>query len=319
MSEAQGGAANTAQAQPTQQNQVNPKQNPQGGQPNPAQAGATQGKAPQAVSEAAKEAMRKLKVKYDDGAEEEVDEEVVLKTYKERTGHQKAANKILQEGKARSKQAEMFLSMLKDETKVLDVLKAVGYDDQRLRKLSENYLVEKIKFETLDPLEQRAILAEQRVKNFEDLEKKQKQEAQKRYDEEAKRKFSEKYTQEFTEALGSTKVPATKETVAMMAKYISIAAKGKIEMTPLEAAKLVKEDLVERQRALLMEAQPETLAELLGDDTLSKIRAHDVERLKNPQSFLKTPSALDQGDVKRQSTEPRKKMTRSEWRKFNRS
>ena len=316
MSEAQGGAVNTAAPVTDTTKQAAPKdaktitgQNPTG---TPQKAG----EAPQAVSEAAKEAMRKLKLKHDDGTEEEIDEAEALRVYKERKKHQSVASRELNEGKAAKKQAEMLFNLLKDESKVIDVLRKVGHDDSKIRQMSEAFLSNKIKYDLMDPKDRELMEAKQKISEYETLKKKQEESVQQKRDMEMRKKFSEQYTQEFTEALQSTKIPANKHTVAEMAKYISIAAKGKIEMSPMEAAQLVREDIIERQRAVYGDADAEALIQFLGEDTVQKIRAHDVAKIKNPENFLKTP--LEQGEVNRQRTNPTKRMSPQEWRQFNR-
>ena len=89
-----------------------------------------------AVKAAAQEAKRRLKI--DD---QEVDEDEVIKIYKDRKGHQQAANKILQEGKAARKQAEEFISMMKDKGSLMDAIKKLGHDPRRL---AEEYLAESV-------------------------------------------------------------------------------------------------------------------------------------------------------------------------------
>src|SRR5690242_14369187 len=99
---------NTATA--TQENTVPaPDAQPSGNVGNAGDTGTTQA----AVKEAAAEAKRRLKI--DD---QEVDEDEVIKVYKDRKGHQRVANKELQEGLKAKKQAEEFISMMKDKGKL---------------------------------------------------------------------------------------------------------------------------------------------------------------------------------------------------------
>lgn len=264
------------------------------------------------VKDAAKEAARKLKLKHDDGTEEEVDEAEVLKTYKERKGHQRVANKELQEGKAAKKQAEQFLSMLKSKDSLFEVIQKMGHNP---RQLAEEYLAQQLQDEMMDPREKELRDAKNKLKSYEDLEKKQKEELQKRAEDEMKKKFTEQYSKDFISALQETGLPATKGMVAEMSKYIARAAKIDFEMTPQEAAKLVKEDIENSYKNLYGEADADTLVKLLGEPGLQKIRDYDVKRLKNPNANLKTPT--EQGE-KSPRTKPAERMSYKEWRKFNR-
>lgn len=281
--------------------------NPQG-QPTDVPGGQT---APEGnpAKEAAAEALRKFKLKVD-GQEVEVDEEELKRGYT----HQKAANKKLQEGLKAKKQAEEFISMMKDKGKLFDAIKKLGHDP---RALSEEFLASQLEEEMLDPREKELRDAKNRLKAYEELEKKQKEAIQKQREEELRKKYSEDYTTQFVEALKTTGLPPTKPMVAEMAKYIARSAKIGFEMTAQEAAKLVKEDLELAYRNLYGEADAETLVKLLGDQGLQKIRSFDTQRLKDPNQHLQTPK--EQGEVNRQRRENVKRMTPQEWRAFNRA
>lgn len=93
MEASQGTVAPQAQTE-SAENNTNPGLNNPGATPqDPAQGSA--------IKAAAAEAKRKLKI--DD---QEIDEDEVLKVYKERKGHQSAANKALQEGLKAKRQTE---------------------------------------------------------------------------------------------------------------------------------------------------------------------------------------------------------------------
>lgn len=305
--EAQGGAPQGAQESTL--SAQGGEAEARGGDQIPAQANQKEGQAPSAVKDAAKEAMRKFKVKVD-GREEEVDEGELIRGY----SHQRAANKKLQEGVAARKQAEAFINMLRDENQLFDVLKKVGHDETKLRKLAEGFLTEKIKYEML-PEEQRKLLeAERRLREYEEIEKKRQEEAKRQHDEAMRKKYSEEYTKQFVDVLKAEKLPANNVTVAEMAKYIARAAKIGFEMTPQEAAKLVAEDIEQRHRALYGNADAEYLIKVLGEEAIQKLRAHDVAQIKSPEQYLKTPSIQEQGEATRQRAR-NKRMTPREWRK----
>jgi len=261
------------------------------------------------AKEAAAEAMRKHKLKVD-GQEIEVDEEELKRGYT----HQKAANKMLQEGKASKKQAEEFINMMKDKGKLFDVIKKLGHDP---RKLSEEFLLSQLEDEMMDPREKEFRETKTKLQRYEELEKAQRDAETKKRDDALKAKFADDYTKQFTEALKDTNLPPTKAAVAEMAKYIHRAAKMNFQMTPKEAAQLVKEDIETAHRNLYGEADAETLMKLLGDQGLQKLRTYDTSRLKDPAANLKTP--LDQGEAAPRPRNSGKRMSAAEWRKFNRS
>ncbi len=260
------------------------------------------------IASAAAEAKRKLKI--DD---QEIDEDEVIKTYRERKGHQRAANKEMQEGLKAKKQAEEFISMMKDKGKLFDAIKKLGHDP---RQLSEEYLASLLQDEMMDPKEKELKDYRTKLKTYEEKEKQQKAEADKTRNEEMKAKYAKEYSEQFIEALKTTNLPATKEMVASMAKYIARAAQLKFPMTAIEAAKLVQQDEDMRIEHRLKNATPEQIIQILKEENIQKVRAYDTSRLKDPNSGLKTPEK--QTEVTRKRDTGGKRMTTAEWREFNR-
>lgn len=261
----------------------------------------------EAVKEAVAEAKRRLKI--DD---EEIDEEEVIKIYKERRQHQQVANKTLHEGKAARQQAEEFVKMLKDPQKFWDVAKKLGHDP---RNLSEKLLVGHIEEEMMDPRERKLKEVEAKLRHLEDLDRQEKEAVEKKRLDGLRSRFADDYTRQFTEALKTTNIPATKGTVAEMAKYIARSAAMGFQMTAAEAAQLVREDILEAQKRLIGDSDGETLIKLLGEDVANKIRKYDTGRLRDPNPPRVAPE--DQGKP-REKRIPNKRMTPREWREFNR-
>lgn len=259
------------------------------------------------IKDAAQEAMRKYKVKVD-GAELEVDETELLRGY----GHQKAANKILQEGKLARKQAEEFISMMKDKGKLFDAIKKLGHDP---RQLAEQYLAQQLEDEMMDPRDKELRDTKSKLKQIEEMERMQREAVEAKRNEALKAKYAQEYTDQFVEALSKSGLPASKPMVAEMAKYIGRAAKIGFKMTPDEAAQLVHQDLQNQHRSIIGETDGELLIKLLGEDVANKIRKWDTSRVKTPEQFLRTPE--HQGEPK-QRGQPSQRMSAKEWREYNR-
>lgn len=292
MVEAQKAAKlNNVQQKETVQNKEKPKSN-----------------TPESVKEAAQEAIRKYKLKVD-GQEVEVDEEELKRGYT----HQRAANKKLQEGLAARKQAEEFISMMRDPQKFYETAAKLGHDP---RKLAEEYLVRQLEDEMLDPRDKELKEAKSKLKQIEEMEKMQKEAVENQRNEALKAKYAKDYSDQFVSALQETGLPATKPMVAEMAKYIHRSAKLGFKMNANEAAQLVKEDLQMSYQKLVGDTDGEMLLKLLGDDVANKIRKYDTSKLKNPENHLKTPQERHERKEKTRNTG--KRMTPAEWRKFNR-
>lgn len=303
MSETQGAAA--PQAQAAAQTQPNAEAVKPQGQGAPGAVGDQKGSA---VSEAAKEAIRKHKLKVD-GQEVEVDDEELKRGY----GLQKVATKRMQEGLAAKRQAEEFVKMLRDPEQLDTLLEKLGH---KPRELYEQKLAAKLKYEMMDPKE-REFLETKRERDALAAEKKALMEAkEKEQIDKLKEHFTQKYNTEIVEALKDTPIPQNKNSVARMAEYIAKAAKAKIPMSAKEAAILVQQDLEEVQTRIYKDATPEQLIKLLGEEGLQKLRAYDTAKLRSPEANLVTPP--DQGDVQPRKRNSSGRMSPKEWREFNR-
>lgn len=265
----------------------------------------------EALKDAAQEAKRRLKID-----NEEIDEDEVIKIYRQRKQHQQAASRELNEGKAARKQAEDFIAMMRDPQKFYETAKKLGHDP---RKLAEQYLVNQLQDEMMDPRDKELRDAKAKLKEIEDLERKQKEAVERQRLEQMKAKFAEDYNKQFIAALEESGLPPTKPMVAEMAKYISRSAKIGFKMTAQEAAQLVKEDLQNAHRRLIGDTDGETLIKLLGEDVANKVRKYDTSKLKDPNQHLKTPSKYDQPEPRTDRGAPSKRMSAKEWREYNRS
>jgi hypothetical protein len=275
----------------------------------PAQGAETSGGNP--AKDAAAEAIRKHKLKVD-GEEIEVDEEELKRGY----AHQKAANKKLQEGLRYRKQSEDFIKAMKDPGTLVDTLYKMGYTQQQVRQISENYLAQVLEEEMLDPKDRELKTTKQKLQEFEKKEADRKAQEEHAHNEALKKKYAEQYSAEFIEALKTTGLPPTKDMVADMAKYISRAAKIKMPMTAIEAAKLVQEDVVIKNQHLFANMNPADIVKIVGEEGLKKLREFDVSRLRDPNASLKTP--VDQAEANRSKKTETKRMSPAEWRAFNR-
>lgn len=260
------------------------------------------------IKEAAAEAKRKLKI--DD---QEYDEDEVINVFKSRKSHQQAANKELQEGKAARKQAEEFISMMKDPSKFYETAQKLGHNP---RELAEKYLASQLEDELMDPREKELRDARARLKQIDDMERQQKEAIERQRNEALKAKYAKDYSDQFVSALQSTGLPPTKPMVAEMAKYISRSAELGFKMTADEAAALVKEDVQMSYQRLIGDSDGETLIKLLGEEVANKVRKYDISKLKNPESNLRTPQ--EQSEPRVRSKSDGKRMTPKEWREFNR-
>jgi hypothetical protein len=264
----------------------------------------------ESVKDAAAQAAAKRKMKIDN---EEIDEDEVIKIYKARKLHQSAASKELNEGKQLRKQAEDFISMMKDPAKLHEVIAKLGHDP---RKVAEEYLVTQLKDEMLDPREKELRDAKNKLKYYDELEAKQKAAIEQQRADEMKAKYADDYTKQFVSALQETGLPPNKAMVAEMAKYIARSAKIGFKMNAAEAAQLVKQDIQAAHQRLIGDSDGDTLIKLLGEDVANKIRKYDTAKLKDPNQYLRTPEQSQ--EPRRERNQGNKRMTPKEWAEFKR-
>lgn len=284
---------------------------------NPAAAGPAgqenQGQGQNAVKDAAKEAMRKLKIKYDDNREEELDESEAIRIVRERKQHQREANKKMQEGLAARKQAEQFIEMMKDKGNLFEAIKKLGHDP---RKLSEEFLAEQLQYEMLDPKEKELREVKSKLAEKEAREKEAEERAKLEKEAKLNKALEEKFAKEFKEVIENSSLEVSKQTIGKMAGYIRRAAEIGYGITPAEAAKLVEQD-EERLHAAAFANKPiETIIKYLGEDGVRKVREYQSSQLKRPEDNLNTPPPSDPMPRDRSGTT---RMTRAQWRQYNRS
>lgn len=263
------------------------------------------------VKEAAKEAARRFKLKVD-GEEIEVDEDELKRGY----SHQRAASKILNEGKQLRKQAEEFAAMLKDPEKLFELAEKMGHDT---RSLTEKRLARLLEDELMDPAEKEMKMTKARLAEYERRDAEEKARAKAAHDAALEKKYAAEYETQFLSALKESQLPPTKPMIAEMAKYIGRAAKLGFKMTASEAASLVKDDLKQAQSRLFKDADAQTLLSLLGEDLANKIRTHDVSKIKSPEQFLRTPERNGSAPKPKKQKEERLPMSAAEWARFRRS
>lgn len=259
------------------------------------------------VKDAAREAIRKHKLKVA-GQEIEVDDDELKRGY----SMSKAAQKELQDAVRMRKQSEQFITMMKDPEKLMDALTKLGHDP---RKLSETYLARILEEEVMDPKDRELKQLKSKLQEKETAEQKRQEEIKLKRDEIMTEKFKKEYEDQFVEALHNSKLPRTKETIGDMAKYVGRFAKIGVKITAQEAAKLVEQDLVNRNKSIYENADAETLVRMLGEDTVNKLRGWDTNRLKDPTAGLRDTQPAGE---KRDRKDSPKRLTPHEWRRLNR-
>jgi hypothetical protein len=225
------------------------------------------------------------------GKEEDADIEELKAAYSKVKAADERFRTAAEERKAAEKErAEAKALLEKVKSDPWAVMKELGLDP---RKTSEEYLIKQLELDAMSP-EQKAAMEkassddkkraelEAKLKEYEDREKKDKDEKEQAEIAAQSQKIAKDYEEQFLEALGSTKLPKTQKTVALVAEKLREAIVDGYEISVKQAVKAVEREQKAALNAILADADPDIIAELIGEEGVKKLRKRDVEKLKNP-------------------------------------
>jgi dUTPase len=220
------------------------------------------------------EAPKKFKLKVD-GAEEEYDEQTLLKLAQ--LG--KASDKRFQEASKLRKQAEDFLSQLKDPNSLRQVLAnpAIGVD---IKKFAEDYLLEEMEKAQLSPEQLKIKEYEAKLKTIEDERKSEAEKAQAAKQKQLEEHYAQEFQQKIIDAFQATNIPKNSETMSRMIKYMSLAVEHGMDLPAQNIAKIVENEYRGWVKTVTSNQDGEGLLAFLGDEVANKIRKADLARLK---------------------------------------
>lgn len=267
---------------------------------------------------------KKHKVKVD-GQEIEVDEDELKRGY----SHQKAASRMLGEAKEIKLKAQKLFDSMREKSTFFQAAQELGHNpkdllkeyvkangsDPEVIKTLEEAVYERIKLSQMDPIELENLTLKQKLEQKEAMEKQRLQKVQESRMNQKVTEWKETYQKQIIEALPSSGLPQTKETVAQMAKYIGLAAKKGYALTGEEAAKLVRKDNEIINKNVISNMDGKQLLEFYGEEIADKILKARGERVKSPHDGM--TSQANQATVRTPRSKA-KPMSHSEWRKYNR-
>ena len=96
-------------------------------------------------------------------------------------------------------------------------------------------------------------------------------------------KYVTDYETKITNILNNSKLPKNAETVKRIADYMYQSLESGFDLTENHIVDLVKEDYHMAIKSFLGESEPEALIEFLGNDAISRIRKHDLQKIKTPE------------------------------------
>lgn len=238
--------------------------------------------------------------------------------FKERFQKSLGADKRLQEGVKLRQQAEEIIELLRDPDAVFEhVLKHPSLGHKDVRGMVEGWLLKQIELERMDPKDRENMTMKEELESIKQRDELAKQaETQKRHQEMVE-KFSSDYQKDIVSAVSASGLPANEETVGRVAFYINAALTqyGR-DVKAADVMPLVKQDYERMVRKLFATSNGQTIADILGEDGLKKIRQYDVDRIRNPRGPVGDASPNKGAGTPPSSHQNGKKklLTTDEWR-----
>ena len=189
-----------------------------------------------------------------------------------------------------------------------------GYSEDALRQKAEEFLYEKVQFESMTPEEQEAYEAKKKLAEYREKEKEwQQTEAQKKQ-EALIQKYRNQYQTMIIGALEKSTLPKNPETVRRIAAYMHRAVQNDDPINADEIVKRVHKDYEEDIKNLVSNLDEDTLYETLGKDVVTKIRKKELKKVKAKNAETK-PSGKRTG---RPIPLNDRKMSMQQWREKRR-
>ncbi len=221
-------------------------------------------------------AIKRYKLQYEGGVEEEVDEPTLI----ERAKKGRTAEQRLSESNRIKGQVDELLKRARDPSQVWQVLQVLGHDS---RKIAEDYLIAQLNEERLTPEQKQLRQAQEIIKREETRKQDEQTQAQQAREKELSDRYSAEYSNQIVSALQRNSLPKSEFTVKQMAYYMHQGLKRGVTLTADDVAPLVKNHFTKQITDVLGGTDPDTLLSLLGEDVAGKLRAADLKRLQNPR------------------------------------
>ena len=205
-----------------------------------------------------------------DGAEEEVDEDTLIKHAQK----YKAADKKFNESAQLRKQSEQLLTMLKENP--FAVLTQLGLDPTEIAK---EHLTRELQNMRMSPEERE--LAELRAERDARLKASREEEERLANEKElaARNELASNMEKQIISALDSVNLPKDESSVRMMVEIMKHAVAGDVEISWQEAAEMVKENHKKNYAHFFSQLNEDELAALLGDDVVKKLVKRSTKNL----------------------------------------
>jgi hypothetical protein len=226
----------------------------------------------------------------------------------------KGAHKRFEDAAKMRREAEGLLSRLRDPKEAIKLLNdpKLGLDKKQIQSAFEEWYQDTvIKPSEMSPAERRAAEAEARVAEYERKEKEEKERLEAEQNEKLDAQTVQEIQKEVVSLMEQSGLPKTRFTAARLAHWIRINESQGLNAGPDLILRQVKKEMHDVTQSLVSASDGDVLVNLLGEETVKKIRAHDLARIR---------ARRQQGENKvvAQEDKPpqeREKITVQEWKK----
>lgn len=254
---------------------------------------------------------KKFKIKVD-GKDEEM--EIDLSDEAAITRHlqmSKVAAKRMNEAAITRKQAEQFIHALQsDPMRVLSDPRVMG--SEKFQAIAEQFLAKKLQEQMLSPEERKRIEMEEKLRQYEEQDKKQKQDVEAKQIQALEEHYAQQYQKTIMDSLQSSNLPKNPFTVKRMAELMQKNIQHGLDLEPTQLAQLVREDYQRELVSLIGSSDADQIISMFGEDLTTKIRKHDLAKLKANQGSL--PTHRNQPNSPQSNSGSAKPMTKDEWK-----
>lgn len=199
------------------------------------------------------------------------------------------------------KEVGQLVEQLRKNPKAVLADKSIGID---LKKLAAEIIQEEIENSKKSPEQLRAEKAEEELKRIKDEREREKQELRNKELERIKEQAYQNYEIQVSQALEKTQLPHNPYIVKKMADYMIEGVKNNIEITPFEAANLVKEEMHEELKQMFSVMPEDVIEAIVGKDTIKRMRKKDLAKAKaNIPPTPVSKQVKDVGNTKQEATE----------------
>lgn len=225
----------------------------------------------------AKPEPKRYRVKVD-GEEMEVDEEELTRGYQRGA----AARKRFEEAAKRAEQVEARLKAIKDNPWALLEEAGLSPDElaqQRVLAAIERERQQAERAQLPEPVRRQLDDADKARTELERLKAEQGKAQQAKADAQRDH-YVKAFNQALPQAMEAAGLPRTTEAAAMVVQTMQAMIRAKMPADPVQASKMVADELLERNFSVMRGLSPERIAKALGKDALAALQRHLIAQAK---------------------------------------